>query len=57
MNNIDKNIYFAMLNCLKNGSAFNVNKVSKSAGVSRQTIYNKFEKYTFQDLEKYKTKV
>jgi transcriptional regulator of acetoin/glycerol metabolism len=57
MNNVDKNIYFAMLNCLKNGSAFNVNKVSKSAGVSRQTIYNKFEKYTFQDLEKYKTKV
>jgi len=50
----DEAIFKGMLKILKDGSSFNIMQVAKNSGVSRQTIYNKIEKNTFQDLEKIK---
>ncbi|MFA6195642.1 MAG: hypothetical protein WC656_03245 [Sulfurimonas sp.] len=52
MNKADVQIYKAMLTSLKNGTAFNKNCIAKLANISRQTIDNKIEKHTFQNLEK-----
>lgn len=54
MTKTDKAIYKAMLELLKKGLAFNYSSISREAGVSRQTLHNKIDKYTYQDLDKYK---
>lgn len=54
MSNTDIKIYKAFLEHLKNGSAFTISSISRGSGFSRQTIHNKIDKYTFQDLEKFK---
>ena len=56
MTNTDMTIYKAMLELLKKGTAFNFSSISRKSGLSRQTIHNKIDKYTFQDLEKFKKK-
>ena len=56
MTKVDEAIYKSMLEMLKNGSAFNYSAISRKANVSRQTIHNKIDKHTYQDLEKYKNK-
>jgi hypothetical protein len=55
-NETDIKIYKACLEILKNGLDFNVSSLARYASVERKTIYNKFEKHTFQDLEKYRNK-
>jgi len=54
VNAIDFAIYKACLEALKNGTAFNKSLIARVSGVSRQTIYSRIEKYTFQDLDKYR---
>lgn len=56
MSNTDVILYKACLEILKNGSAFSQRKLARMTGLHRKTIYNKIEKHTFQDLEKYRTK-
>ena len=54
MSDVDFEIYKAVLHILKNGISFNVNTISKHSNVSRKTVYNKIEKYVYQDLDKVK---
>ena len=54
MSGVDMKIYKAVLSLLKDGCNISQRSIARQAGVHRKTIYNKIEKYTFQDLEKYK---
>jgi len=54
MTKTDKTIYKAMLELLKNGSAFTYSSVSRASGLSRQTLHNKIDEHTYQDIQKYK---
>ena len=54
MTKTDKSIYKAMLELLKNGSAFTYSSVSRASGLSRQTLHNKVDEHTYQDIQKYK---
>jgi len=52
MNQVDKAIYKAFLTILKGGTALNITNVSRLSGVHRKTLYNKLDKFTYQDLTK-----
>ncbi|MDO8454093.1 MAG: helix-turn-helix domain-containing protein [Sulfurimonas sp.] len=54
MNQVDRAIYKAFLTILRGGTHLNVTNVSRLSGVSRRTLYNKLDKYTYQDLTKNK---
>ena len=55
MNKNDIKLYKAFLGHLKSGSAFTFSSLARDSGISRQTIHNKIDKYTFQDIEKFRT--
>ncbi len=57
MDNTDTKIYKATLEILKNGYPYSISRVAKIANLSRQTVYNKIEKYTFQDLDKFRSNI
>lgn len=50
MTRVDIQIYKGFLKLLKEGTAINKSSLSREAFVCRQTIHNKIEKHTFQDL-------
>lgn len=54
LNKTDIKIYKAILHILKNGISLSISSVAREADVDRKTVRNKIEKFTYQDLEKYR---
>lgn len=52
MSELDFRIYRSVLEMMKNEIKITKAGLARMSGVDRKTIYNKIEKYTFQDLQK-----
>lgn len=52
MNKVDIQIYKGFLKLLKEGKSINKSSLARESFVCRQTIHNKIEKHTFQDLKR-----
>ena len=55
MNDIDIRLYRSFLEHLKKGLVITKSSLAREANIARGTVRNRIEKYTFQDLEKYRS--